>query len=475
MRTWLTAAVLVVILIFPLWGQTPYKVLTRPTAPPRDVLHKLGLVKGWHTHVPGLRSRDGFYSVQIIPGERHPQLVLQTFSGEVILLDGETGDILWRNHPGTAYWAAQPVAFNSHSIFTTRRDELYILNRANGLQRLYTIEPMTKDRTYGMRLEGNPITGLMADETNLYVSLGDRIIAYEVPNYEAAERAKRRKTDEPKVVENTLAPEFLWGHRFTTHTVETLPLLTMGQVGVVATDGTFFSLNKFAGSERFDFRTTGKVTAPLGQHLRTAYIGSEDYALYALDIANERLQWRFLSGGLILRKPIVNDIDVYLPVERVGFFRIDRLTGRSVWLNKDVDHFLAANNRFVYTRDPRGILLVHDHARGVVLGKYDMSEWQIPLVNELTDRIYLANHDGQVLCLFHRDNPRPLKMKAVDVKNLSPEEEKKIRDDQEKEKEKEKIEGKMGRLPPARAGTKIARLDALPVPTKTGPRRLLGP
>jgi outer membrane protein assembly factor BamB len=444
MKKLLGAIVLLVTLVLPLWPQSTLKILTYPKAPTRETLHRLGLVQGWHLRVPTEKVRDGLFSVQVIPGKVYPQILVETFAGQVILIDGETGDIRWRSQPTIAYWVGPPATYNSHSIFVTRRDELYILDRDTGFQRLYTLDKDSKQRKYGMRLQGTPIAAPVADEEFLYLSLGNRISAYFIPDYGTAARVTKKKEGEPPMEEgDSLQPELEWGYLLANQVVEQTPLITE-KLGIMASDGTFLALNKFKGIESFDFKTTGSVSAPLGQHKKIAYIGSTDYVLYALDMVNDRLQWRFLSGGPILRKPTVNDWEVYLKVERGPFYRLDRTTGQDLWNNKQADRFLAANHRFVYTLDARGAMLVHDRARGTVLASYDVSEWQLPVVNELTDRIYLANHDGQIVSLYHEDNPRPLAMKSLE-KFQKREDEKKPLD---KEKEKEKVEEKVGFLQP---------------------------
>jgi outer membrane protein assembly factor BamB len=366
------------------------------------------------------------------------------------------------------YWALQPAAFNSHSILLTRRDELSVLDRASGNQRVYTLDRFTKRRIYGMRLQGNPIAGLVADEGFLFFSSGNRVFAYDIPRYDIQEKAPPPKDDDQApaaVVEGSLRPDFEWSYGVTGTVIEHPPLVHDNQVSAMGSDGTLISLNKYDRVLRFDFQTTGAVSAPMGQYRSIAYIGSEDYALYALNMSNERLMWRFIGGGPIKRKPSANDQDVFFKAEGTGLYRIDRQTGREMWVSKQADRFLAANQDFVYTLDARSKMLIHDHARGTILGQYDMSEWQVPVPNEHTDRLYFANHDGQVLCLFHRDNLRPLRMKTPESKKKPPEK-------KEDKKEDEKKEEKVGSSRPASTPDRErAAVVALPLSSSRQARR----
>jgi hypothetical protein len=113
-------------------------------------------------------------------------------------------------------------------------------------------------------------------------------------------------------------------------------------------------------------------------------------------------------------KPEATDRDIFVSAQRTGLFRVDRDTGRSTWLNKQADSFLSTNQRFVYARDRSGLLLVLDYARGSTLAQFDMRDWLLSVPNDLTDRIYLANTDGQIICLRNRSEKMPLRNKTFD-------------------------------------------------------------
>ena len=152
----------------------------------------------------------------------------------------------------------------------------------------------------------------------------------------------------------------------------------------------------------------------------TAYVCSEDQTLYAIDLFDNREAWRFLSPGPIRRKPYVTDRDVFVKVEKGGFYRVDRVNGKDIWSNKQALQFMAANRLFVYTRDADGSLLIHDYLRGTHLAEWDFRDWAISVPNELTDRVYLANHDGQILCLHNHDYPNPQFMKPAPFRSRRP-------------------------------------------------------
>src|SRR5262249_20195549 len=98
---------------------------------------------------------------------------------------------------------------------------------------------------------------------------------------------------------------------------------------------------------------------------------------------------------------------------RSGLFRVDRLTGETVWGNGSADRFLAANPKFTYAMDRSNMLMVLDRKRGTELSQYCFRDFVFPVSNELTDRIYLAANDGLFVSLHDRDYPTPVEMKKV--------------------------------------------------------------
>lgn len=437
------------------------RIFTRPSSPPRDVLRRLALTEAWKVKLPTEGMNDGFYSLQIIPSKGRAQIVAQTFGGAVFLVDAETGDVLWRTQAGVRNWAAQPVGFNDSNIFVTRRNLLYVLNRANGQQRVYVVDPQTKQVSHGFDLEYAPSATPSAEEDRLYFVLGDRVVAYKIPDWEAEEKTilpskdKTLNAEERQILlekRSALQPVRDWSYLSANLYFEHVPLLTEERVSVVSTNGHVISLNKFGKQEkeeRFDFKTGGNVVAAMGQYNIMAYVGSEDYTLYALHMKLGVVSWRFLSGAPIRVKPLVTDKDVFVTSGQRGLFRIDLDHGREIWHSERADRLLSTNQKFAYAVDRTGTFLVLDYARGTILANYDLRDWVMNIPNELTDRIYLASHDGQIMCLHHKDLIEPMKLKTfIDpdarkkVVKQPEKQEEPIDKEKGKEKEKENIKDK---------------------------------
>jgi len=177
------------------------------------------------------------------------------------------------------------------------------------------------------------------------------------------------------------------------------------------------------------------IIVPPGQHGDIAYVASQDSNLYAVHVVNGSIEWRFTTGTPIVYRPAVTDDDVYVTTDRGGLRRLDRKTGQAIWRNGAADHFLAANPKVVYATDRSGHVLVLDRTRGTQVGSYDAREFTVPVSNDLTDRIYLAAHDGLIVCLHDRDLAKPHVNKKWD---LTKADDKKKRGDKVKDKPKPK-------------------------------------
>jgi hypothetical protein len=141
-------------------------------------------------------------------------------------------------------------------------------------------------------------------------------------------------------------------------------------------------------------------------------------------MATGHVGWRYTAGTPVIHQPAATDEDVYLTSEQNGMARINRASGDGVWrvprgrdiltANPDADRFLAANPKFVYALDRSGRLLILDRKRGITLSTYDVRQFPFPVSNEVTDRLYLAAHDGLLVCLHDRAYPTPFRQRRTE-------------------------------------------------------------
>jgi hypothetical protein len=231
--------------------------------------------------------------------------------------------------------------------------------------------------------------------------------------------------------------------------IDQAPRLTSDFLVLAANDGTALAMlaGKGGGQEAYRYKTGGPIRGAMGQHDNIIYVASEDYQLYAFDTSRGQLQWRYSGSAPIQSRVDVTNEDVYVVPDRVGLTRVNRASGKGVWSNKAAVRFLSTNYKFVYANDAQGRLLILDYFRGTELARWDASSWTVPVPNDRTDRLYLANHDGQIVCLHHRDLVRPLLVRTPTEAVIKlPEDKKKDKDKDKKDPDKDKDKDKGGRL-----------------------------
>jgi outer membrane protein assembly factor BamB len=421
-----------------------FKVHTCPKLPSREALERMGLKMAWSARLLMNGNRDGIATIQVLPWDDNPQLFVQSYSGMATLFDAETGAQIWQVQVGKRYTPSFTAGANSNSIFVSRRNVLYVLNRANGLNRLYSVDKFTGIRTNGIELPYMPTAAPVADEIALYFVMSTKAVVFRLPVYGAQGEALRHITvvgDEGEPVLPEAGLLYPVGEEF----INFAPLVGGKQFTVVTAPGTIVSLNRFEQKVSDEYSIDSKVAAMPGQHGIMAYIGTDRGTLHAINMENSKLLWRYMPGGDIRAQPAILDRDVFVVADRVGLLRVDRLSGQEVWLAKQFDRFLAANDKFVYALQPNGEFHVLDYMRGSSLAHYDLKDWTVPMSNELTDRIYLASNDGQIICLRNRELKLPMRYHATEPR-VEKNEPKKVekKDEKPDDKKDDKKDDKAG-------------------------------
>jgi outer membrane protein assembly factor BamB len=439
-------------------AQAPRDIYSSALPPSRPTLDRLNLTLQWHQFLPTDGYRDSIHSMLIGPKQHFVQLR----SGKVISLDAATGRVLWQTQVGDPY--LNPVGFGSNEtlIFVAKAAQLYAVDKKTGLTVWVFDLPLAA------------AAAPVADDTSLYIPIGStHMLALELPKPGAAPapasvtaaKPETPGTSSPRsqydiyyngrsfsslgsrgqglqsisavssrnrnvasvgpissardvgAAADRARPEILWQFRTETRPetrLEQSSILTQHLIFQSGQNGMFFALKREAPLEMYRFQADASVAAPLGRYGDVAYVASQDFHLYALDIETGRIIWRFGVGGPILLKPRVSDDDVYVATERNGLYRLERKTGFQVWRNIDADRFLAMNPKYVYVTDHSGRLLILDRNTGTQQAIWEGARtYGIPISNETNDRLFLCGADGQIVCLHDRDYPGPFSVKTI--------------------------------------------------------------
>jgi hypothetical protein len=395
------------------------RIYSRPAVPSAEVLRRLNLVVAWRGYVPMDGSRDRIIRTEL----EGKDLFVLTASGLIARFDAETGRLFWRTRVAKPYTLSPFITSNSRSVYVGANADAFGLDRATGnIKWQYSVRHA---------IAAPPV----ADTKQIYVPFATgRLAAFSLPFVQAGEQ----RGDTPGVrsaiyggreVAAEDRPEPVWEEN-TNIQLAFKPLKSRRSLFVISPSGQALGFSKkiregAASMELYEFRTEGKIRVPQGQFGDIGYIGSDDATLYAVNINTGRLLWRHSTGSAVTRKPVALAGDVYVTAQVAGLSRVDRATGDSVWkvplgrqiveFNTDADRFLAANDRFVYASDHSNRLLVLDRKRGRTLTMLDTRAFHVPIVNEVTDRLYLAANDGLIVCLRDRDLPDPIRHRRAET------------------------------------------------------------
>jgi hypothetical protein len=138
------------------------------------------------------------------------------------------------------------------------------------------------------------------------------------------------------------------------------------------------------------------------------YIASMDGYLYCMNEHTGRESWRFSTGYAIISSPAIVGNQAYVASQQPALHAIDAATGKERWHVRGASHFAAQGKNHVYASDRSGNLLAIDLEDGALTGKIRVAEGTFTLVNDQTDRIYLANDEGLIQCLHEIGATEPI-------------------------------------------------------------------
>lgn len=210
-----------------------------------------------------------------------------------------------------------------------------------------------------------------------------------------------------------VAPKTLW-ELGTTNRVLFQPLVTPRRLWGASDGRQLVALSKIDGQRELEVSLPADLSAAPAQAETTGYFPVGDGNMYAVDLlAGDKLGglsqlWRANVGGIMNHSPLLTADAVFASGDDSGIARIERATGVITWkTDRAADRIIGANNEFVYARDRQGRFLVYDAKRATdPLNRYtsplaatSLPEFNVPVVNTVSDRVFLAADNGLIVCL----------------------------------------------------------------------------
>ncbi|MCR9296170.1 MAG: PQQ-like beta-propeller repeat protein [bacterium] len=315
-----------------------------------------------------LGKPDGFEVVEATVPQI--KLVLLSSDGLVQTLDAESGRVLWSTSCGNFSAPAYPASISPFGIAVIHGIDLYLLDWQTG--RILNI----------MRLRNAA--------SNSVSLCGD--LAF-VTDYSG--RVDSYRLSEPQTNPYTYV--------MAGHTVGK-PVELNSLFSAFATDAGYMYV--FAGGDRpaewIRYESASSITGSLAARGDSFYIGNSAGVLQkiSLDDRTGKVDWVVRAAETLTAPALVVGDDAIIASEAGSLAAIDDRTGEVRWMRSRIDAVqpIAVSGNKVFCTTKLGNIIAVDRATGRSLGASARLSLGTPLVNELTDRVYVVSRTGQIQC-----------------------------------------------------------------------------
>ena len=337
----------------------------------RTVARRLGLERSWFTQIELDSSRSKIAYIT----QDHDTLFVQTDAGVLHALNANNGSTLWASQIGRPEYPTLAPAASLEYVAVVNGSTLYVIDRTTG-------------RTlWSRKLGGGPGAGPAISAEHVFVPLiNGRVEAYnlKVPEtppwiYSSAGRAMVQ----PVSTDRSVAWPTDRGFLFVAQTGDQLAI-------------------------RYRVETNDAITSKAVYKKPYFYASSLDGNVYAFHEMSGEQIWRFSAGDPIEEPATVIDDRIYVPTDHAGMYCVDANTGREVWWAPRIERFLAASKERVYATDNLYQLYILDGKTGGRLATLPIYGMDMLLVNQTTDRLYLASNSGLIQCLHDASLEKPI-------------------------------------------------------------------
>ncbi|MBI3838792.1 MAG: PQQ-binding-like beta-propeller repeat protein [Planctomycetia bacterium] len=338
---------------------------------PQTLVARYGLTRAWFTQVGSPAATGPIRNVTLDRGT----LFVQTQDGMVTALDAETGRILWSTQVGPRNHTCSEPAANHKFVTVVNGSVLFVLDRTSG------------QLQWQKQLSGSPGAGPALSRTHVFIPMIDgRMEAYEV------EKGSKQKP---------------WNYK-SFGRVLVRPMITGQTVSWTTEKGYFYVADPEGLGIRYRLETRDAIHSRPGYWTPNLYACSSDGYVYAVDEATGRINWKFAIGDAIFRSPVAIDSNVFVISELGGMYCLDGKAASQLWVAPKMTQFLAASPTRVYACDQLNRLAVLDAKTGNRLGTMPLDETSMKLVNDQSDRIFLASEAGVMQCLREVELKSPI-------------------------------------------------------------------
>ncbi|MBU1297736.1 MAG: PQQ-binding-like beta-propeller repeat protein [Bacteroidetes bacterium] len=279
----------------------------------------------------------------------------------------------WEFNTGAGFGTFSGVVADSILFATTLKGELHLLNIQTG-------------KNLGKKKFSAPIVGGPAIGSGVvYLSFAVRDIS--VGEYDLSDK------------------KFNWTLELSG--VESSPLIVGNQLFVTTSEGKLVAIEKKSGVVNWTFSDEpigilkSSRSSPASDGKKVVY-GNDNGVLYAVDIDNGKLIWRYKSGGSIAASPAIKNNIVYFGSMDGNLYAIDISDGKLIWkyeTGSPVYSSAAVSDSYVYIGGADGVLRCINNQSGKLVWSFKAQSvfGSAPLISDKI--IYIGSFDKNLYVL----------------------------------------------------------------------------
>ena len=332
------------------------------------------------------------------------RIALLTDRGDVTLVDGETGAVLWTKTVGNPRHAAVGVCTNNELTVVLTGLRMYVIRNSDG-------HVLTEKITKGVAGASPVITERRTAITLNYEANRDGENSYSIIYVPTIENRmdlydldKEIKTSGPDALVSY--PKGIPG--FGRGLMQ--PTLGSKSIAWPTDQGVVYIADLVTNNVDRQLRTLGTITSPVAYipGVRRFLTASSDGYVYCFREDDPDDMWRSSIGEPIYREPILVDGNAYVVTRGHKLHQLDLSTGAEKWIVPNVERVISISGNRIYCVQVGGNLMVLDENQGTPLRTVPMQSVDFTFLNTMTDRMYIGTKDGLLQCLRELDQTFPV-------------------------------------------------------------------
>ncbi len=324
--------------------------------------------------------------VQVVP---EVTLYVTTNQGLIQAIDGETGKTRWLVRVGSANFPTTGAVASENHVALLNGSTLYVLRSTDG------------EMMWQKKIDGVPgASAAISDEYVFVPTVNGAIESYTLADPKAVPwiyKSLGRAMVQPAHGFGSLAWPTDFGHLYVASaTARSILYRLESRETIVATP-------TFAAADR--------LIAP-----------TVDGYVYCLQPARQtsNILWKFSSGETLSQSPLVHGEFVYVLSDDRNLYSLSTRDGLPQWKSPGVNKVMAISGDKMYAVGEVGRLVVLDLKTGSRIATIPLDEFDLPITNSVTDRLYYGTKLGTLQCLREVGHRWPVVFEPSDGKKPKP-------------------------------------------------------